>query len=96
MTFSLQLYNSTNATRIVKIWLRKNGADVEWSAGDVYLGRATETERAIAAWNYFVDAGAGDYIEIAARSDLAGVSVLADETSTPKIPSTILTVHQVG
>lgn len=96
VAFSLQLYNSTNGIRVVKIWLKKNGVDVEWSAGDVYLGKATETERAIAAWNYFVDASAGDYVEIAAKSDLAGVSVLADEASTPKIPSTILTVSQVG
>ncbi|MDA2989015.1 MAG: hypothetical protein O2815_08065 [Actinomycetota bacterium] len=96
LAFSLQLYNSTNAIRVVKIWLRKNGVNVEWSAGDVYLGRATETERAIAAWNYFVDVSAGDYFEIAATSDATGVSVLADELSDPKIPSTILTVNQVG
>ena len=96
IAFSLQLYNSTAGIRVVKIWLKKNGVDVEWSAGDIYLGKATETERAIAAWNYFVDARAGDYIEIAARSDAVGVSVLADEASVPKIPSTILTVNQVG
>lgn len=97
VAFSLQLYNSTNARRVVKIWLSQNGTNVDWSAGDVYLGTSADAERAIVAWNYFVTTTSpGEFVELLALADGAGVSVLADETSTPRIPSTILTVNQVG
>jgi hypothetical protein len=96
VAFSAQLVNASNAIRIVKIWLSINGVDVDWSAGDIYLGRVTEAERAITAWNYFVDVSAGDYIEIKARADDTGVTVPTDELSVPKIPSTIVSVNQVG
>lgn len=97
VAFSLQLFNSTNARRVVKIWLSQNGNDADWSAGDVYLGTSIDSERDIAAWNYFVNiTTAGEFIELKARADDTGVSVLADEASTPPIASTILTVNQVG
>lgn len=97
IAFSLQLYNSVNARHTVKIWLRKNGVDIDWSAGDVFLGTSVDTERTIAAWNYVAAAAPGDYFELMASSTAAsGVSVLADPISVPRIPSTILTVNQVG
>lgn len=97
IAFSLQLENTNNSVQTVKIWLSKNGTDVEWSAGDLFLGKSDDTKRAIAAWNYFVDAAAGDYFEIKATGTAAtGITVLADGSSSPKIPSTIVTVNQVG
>lgn len=99
VAFSLQLLNTSNSRHVVTIWLSKNGQNVAWSAGQIRLGTNTDTERAIAAWNYFVDAAANDYVQIFATADtatLGDVVVLADENANPQIPSTILTVNQVG
>lgn len=81
------------------IWLSKNGQNVACSAGQMRLETNIDTERAIAAWNYFVDVAANDYIQMFATADTAtagDVVVLADDTASPQIPSTILTVNQVG
>jgi hypothetical protein len=97
IAFSRHSYNSVNARHTVKIWLRKNGVDIDWAAGDVFLGTSVDTQRTIAAWNYVAAAAPGEYCEFLASSTAAsGVSVLADPLSIPRIPSTILTVNQVG
>jgi hypothetical protein len=92
----MQLTNTENLLRSIKIWLRKNGSDVEWSAGVVWLGRSTETANSVVTWNYFIDAAAGDYFEIVAEANDTGVNAAADVTTTPSSPSVILTVNQVG
>lgn len=97
VAFSLQLSNAANTRRVVKLWLSQNGVNVDWSAGDVYLGTSVDAERAVVAWNYFVNVSSpGEYVELNAVADGTGVSVLADESSSPRIPSTIVTVNQVG
>lgn len=104
IAFSLQLFNSANTRRIVTIWLSRNGTAVPDSAGDVYLGTATDSERNIAAWNFFVEASPGDYFELMIATDGStgtppeiyyGPSVNS-AIGAPAIPSTILTVNQVG
>lgn len=103
IAFSLQLFNSANARRVITVWLSKNGSPVPDTSTDVYLGTAMDSERAVAAWNFFVDAQVGDYYELIITTDgttgaapqiLAGDSV--NSALAPRIPSTILTVNQVG
>lgn len=106
IAFSLQLLNRANARRTVTLWLSKNGVDVgnwiPWTSTDLQLGTTVDTERRVAAWNFFVDAAAGDTytLMIAADGDrvdiLAGDSLNVDPPGVPQIPSTILTVNQVG
>lgn len=106
IAFSVQIYNSANQRRIVSIWLSKNGITSDkWmpeSATDIYIGTAVDTERKVAAWNFFVDAAANDYYVLMVAADGANVSLYGDTSGVtspaniPAIPSTILTVNQVG
>lgn len=103
IAFSLQLYNPSNTRRVITVWLSKNGLAVPDTSTDEYLGTATDSERAVAAWNFFVQSRPGDYFELMITTDgnsgavpeiLYGDSVNA--ALAPKIPSTVLTVNQVG
>lgn len=99
IAFSLQLLNSVNTRPVVTIWLNKNDSPVADSATDVYLGTAVDTERSVAAWNFFVEADAGDYFSLMIVTNGTGVSVYGGASANPgapAIPSTILTVNQVG
>jgi hypothetical protein len=91
--FSAQILADTGADDVY-IWLKKNGTNVSASAGHVVL---SNNEELIAAWNYVVDAVAGDYFELVWQNT-AGDAILLTEAATgniPSIPSIILTVTQV-
>lgn len=106
IAFSSQLKNSSNQRRNVTIWLSKNGiAQNNWVAEtstDIVLGTALTDEKAVAAWNFFVDAQPGDFyvlMIVASGSGLVidgGASLNTVPANIPQIPSTILTVNQVG
>ena len=106
VTFSVQLYNPTNQSRIFTIWLKKNGNDVPDSATDLYVGTSSTEERSVAAWNFFVSVAdqANDYFELAWAVDGAGTAGSRPQiyygpptnSVAPYIPSVILTVNQVG
>lgn len=106
ISFSLQLYNSANARAVVTIWLAKNGVSVAnyvpETSTDIYLGTAADSERSVAAWNFFVDAAAGDFYTLMIATNGTAVSIYGDASANtdvpglPVIPSTILTVNQVG
>lgn len=106
IAFSLQLYNAGNTRPAVTIWLSKNGiAEANWIAEtstDIRLGTSTETERAVAAWNFFVNANAGDSYALMIVSTSSDVDIFGGSPANtlpvniPQIPSTILTVNQVG
>ena len=93
--FSAQLDKTDMGTDNVIIWLRKNGTDLAETATDVALQGNNEKE--VAAWNWFVNAAAGDYFQIIWFSDDTNVR-LYSQTATanhPGIPSVILTVNRV-
>lgn len=100
VTFSAQLHNNSGASATVNIWLRKNGLDVENSNTRVSV--ASNDPYAVAAWNFFVDAAAGDYYEIIWSSSSANTGIdyeagqVINSIYHPAIPSVILTVNQVG
>jgi hypothetical protein len=99
IAFSIQLLNSVNTRPVVTIWLNRNDSPVADSATDVYLGTAVDTERSVAAWNFFVDAEAGDYFSLMVVTNGTGVAVFGGASANPgapAIPSTIVTVNQVG
>ena len=91
--FSAQVLADTGADDIY-IWLKKNGTNVQASAGHVVLANNEET---IAAWNYVVDATAGNYFELVWQNTNGDAVLLAENASgnIPSIPSIILTVTQV-
>ena len=96
-TYNIQFSAQTQATGgadNLYIWLKKNGTNVNGSAGNVEIANNQEV---IAAWNYVVDAAAGDYFELAWQAGNTG-TILLTETATgniPSVPSVILTVTQV-
>jgi len=105
IAFSSQLKSAAAQRRNITIWLSKNGtAQANWmpeTSTDVILGTSVEDEKAVAAWNFFVDAAAGDYYVLMIVSSGTNVSLdggvsLNGGLGLPEIPSTILTVNQVG
>lgn len=104
IAFSLQLTKSDSGTDVTTIWIcQGSGAgacvNVPWSATDLYL--AGNDARQVAAWNFFVNVAANDYIQLLISPGTStGTSILASPSQTsparPEIPSTILTINQIG
>jgi trimeric autotransporter adhesin len=94
--FSAQLSKSDAGTDQVYIWLDKNGTAVANSATSVALEGGGG--RDVAAWNFVVDATAGDYYRLMWMSTDANASIItvAAASPVPAIPSVILTVVPVG
>ena len=91
--FSAQAIATGGADNLY-IWLKKNGTNVTASAGNVEIANNAEV---IAAWNYVVNAAAGDYFELCWQAGNTDTILLAAAASgnIPSIPSIILTVTQV-
>ena len=104
ITFSLQLTKSDSGTDVITIWLCKgsgagNCSNVPWSATDLYL--IGNNARQVAAWNFFVNAADNDFLQLMISPGTStGTSILASPAQSnplrPEVPSTILTVNQVG
>jgi hypothetical protein len=106
LAFSSQLRNGSSHRCDVTIWLSKNGVAPEhWlteTATDITLGTTLSDERQVAAWNFFVTAQPGDYFVLMIAANGDGVVIDGGATHNtvppgiPSIPSTMLTVNQVG
>ena len=104
IAFSLQLEKSDSGSDISTIWICKGSgsgtcSNVSWSATDIYLvGNAA---RQVAAWNFFVNVDANDYFQLLiAPGTSTATSIVTSAAQSnptrPEIPSTILTVNQIG
>ena len=82
----------------VEVWLKKNGVNVAES--NTSLNIPQSGGKSVAAWNFLIQANAGDYYELAWYSDDADVemwhSAEGTDPARPEIPSVILTVTQIG
>lgn len=90
--FSAQLYNTSGGDHLTYIWLRVNGTNVPYSAGETRLkGNSSEV---VAAWNYVYQFNSNDYFELMwSVSDTAiQIRTQAAAAPVPAIPSLILTV----
>ena len=100
--FSAQMVSTTgNSSTRATIWLRKNGTDVPSSAS--YISFPGNSVYIVAAWNFLVDASAGNTFQLAWHidSNVDNAVTLAYEPAGvtpvhPDIPSIILTVTQIG
>ena len=92
--FSTQLdkTNSSNAT--VYIWVAKNNSDIPLTNTGVTLGGGTH-DALVAAWNLFIDANAGDYIQLKWGANNTNSRILYSPTASvgPAVPSIILTAN---
>lgn len=99
IAFSAQLVNEGGSKLTASIWLRHNGQNVPYTNTNIAMSHSNDEY--VAAWNFFLDVNAGDYVELAAHSSAPGLMILAQPESTsggvtiPGIPSIILTVNQV-
>jgi hypothetical protein len=98
IAFSAQLEKTDSGDDAVQIWLQKGGVNVSNSATEVTI--VGNNGKFVAAWNFFVQAAAGDYFELCWHSADTAVSLQAQGTASnptrPAIPSVILTVNQVA
>ena len=99
IAFSAQ-FHQTASSGIVNIWLNKNGTPVE--ATNTKFDITANNPFSVAAWNFFVNASAGDYYQIMwSSSDNHTVIEALSATGSgatlhPSVPSVIVTVNQVG
>ena len=100
--FSVQMLNFTTTEDNVTIWFKKNGTDIDFSAGvaQVNSKHGSDPGASIVSWNLIVDMNVADYIEIYFSSE-TGNTVCATypagtTPTTPISPSVILTATFVS
>lgn len=92
--FSAQLHDSGGGSSVIDIWLAKNGVAVGNTNTKIVMNANSYQ---VAAWNFFVNAAAGDYYQIMwATSDIDGIIQYDPFASpVPATPSVILTVNKI-
>jgi len=93
--FSAQVDKTDSGTDEIWIWIRKNGTNLTDTATSVQLqGNGAHY---VAAWNFFVNAAAGDYFQLMWYSPDANVRLHAEPAFgvVPGIPSLIVTANRV-
>jgi hypothetical protein len=96
--FSVQVDRvSGSGTDTVHIWLKKNGTNVDKSAGAITISGGASAAKTVASWNYVVNAAANDYYELVWQSTDSNIQLInqAATGNIPSTPSVILTVTQV-
>jgi len=93
--FSAQVDKTDSGTDEIWIWIRKNGSNISDSATSVQL--VGNGAHYVAAWNFFVNAAAGDYFQLMWYSPDANVRLHAEPAFgvVPGIPSLIVTANRI-
>ena len=96
--FSFQLHNTGGggSGETVEIWIVKNGTAIPDTNTRVNVN--TNSPYIVAAWNFFLQVNAGDNVEIywATNNDHIVLQYNTGSMGGPTIPSTIITVNQIG
>jgi hypothetical protein len=96
--FSAQMdKTSPGSDFITYIWIKQNNSDIPISnTGVTVLGGSNA--KTVGAWNWFINAAAGDYVQIMWASSNADARVQYDPTPPygPAVPSLIVTANRVG
>lgn len=95
--FSAQLNRTSGGSaKTVSIWLRKNGVDIPFTATHVSV--QANAGKLVAAWNFFVEIGSTDAIQIMWSQD-DSIDILYQSEDLilphPAIPSVIITINQL-
>jgi hypothetical protein len=100
VAFSVQIAKTNGSSEDIWIWLRQNGNNLDWT--NTGLTIQGNTQKLVAAWNFFVTVNAGDNVQLMWHSVDASMTLLAatpvaanGNPALPGTPSTILTVNQV-
>jgi hypothetical protein len=96
--FSAQLLRTSGGqAQQVYIWFQKNGINIPDS--NTALTLANNGDLVVAAWNFFEQINAGEYIEICWYSTTSAINLHFDPApivGIPEIPSVIATINRVG
>tara|TARA_R110000868_G_scaffold362028_5_gene624092 strand:+ start:2260 stop:2880 length:621 start_codon:yes stop_codon:yes gene_type:complete len=96
--FSAQLHNTDGGGSSVHtdIWLAVDGSPVANSATKVSV--TPNTPYVVAAWNFFINATAGQYAELIWQPSITGLIIEQEPAAggVPAIPSVILTANRIG
>lgn len=99
--FSAQFKNVGTGEQNVSVWFAKGGTNLENSTTDITIPKkhGSGDGLLVAAWNYFVQVVAGEYVQIMWSTPSTDVSVEYKATSVspdrPAVPSVIVTVNEV-
>jgi hypothetical protein len=104
IAFSSQVVNSdTNNGATISIWLQKKSGSGSWTNidstnTDVDIVKHDLSGRKVLAWNFFVPMTTTDQVRLVWQTTATTlyINYSAVSGSKPAIPSTILTVNQVG
>ncbi len=95
--FSFQFHNNGGggSGNTAEVWFVKNGLPLAES--NTRIAVPTNAPYVVAAWNYFVQMNAGDYVQIFWSTDNANIGLDYSTSSMggPAIPSVIVTINQV-
>lgn len=100
--WSGQFRSSDTGDHDVSVWLKQNGVDIPGSTGFVSIPgtHGGIDGHTIVGWNYFINAKAGDYIELWWSSDSAKVYISEYPVNVspvwPETASVVATVDMVG
>jgi len=99
--FSSQIEKGDAGTDFLSVWLTKNTLNVPWSNTDMVISSSGANSRHLIALNFFVEASVGDFFQLMMTSTTSSQTVIRSvgaqtNPDRPEIPSTILTVNQVG
>jgi len=96
--FSLQFASTTNQTRDIWIWPKKNNVDIPNSATRISI--TDSTTYVVAAWNFIVSMSANDDFQLmwaaSEGSNVISITAFSATAFCPAIPSVILTVTQAS
>lgn len=98
LQFSAQLVKITGGTHATEIWLKQNGENVAHSNTTLTISGGQDTAL-VASWNWFIDAEAGDHVQIYWWVDATNAIKIDSRAAVdgrPEIPGIIATINQVG
>jgi hypothetical protein len=99
LAFSAQMHQ-THSQGIVNFWLAKNGVAMPFT--NTKLNITANSPYLVAAWNFFINASAGDHYQLMWSSTSNDTEILEEPAVGsgaavhPAIPSLIVTINQVG
>lgn len=103
LQWSGQFQNTDNAIQDVRVWLKRNGTNIDGSTGLISIparksAAAGEEAHEIYGWNYYVSLNAGDYVELwwQATSVTVSLQFYAAAGGYPSTASVIATLQFVS
>lgn len=98
LQFSAQMDKTTAGSDFISyVWIKQNDLDVPISNTAITVLGGSNA-KVVAAWNWFINASAGDYVQFiwASSNADARIQYNASPTYGPAVPSLIVTANRVG